>query len=375
MKVKGQERRVESQTGSVGLRSLSDPRPSTFDPRLSRSGVTLVELLITMLIISILAALVLGVAAVAGQTAKEAHTRHMVARLHTLVMEQYDTYKNRRVRLNPYVETQINNQLANSPSARGKALAEARLYALREMILMDMPDRWSDVNLAPVGDSTLAPLYTAQRTELSNNYLRRYLALLNRVNSISGTANTFEEIQANQSAECLYMMVMLATGDGEARSLFGENDIGDTDGDGAPELLDGWGHPIGFLRWAPGFNSQIQLNLNELANSMTVDQANQAVAADHDPYDLFRADLRAFRLVPLIFSLGRDDNSGIVTNDGDVTWRLNPSNVVTVRTSPDSNVRYLFPPLDPYGATSNILGTTIDEAATDNVHNHLLGQR
>lgn len=98
--------RGKSQKGRVAVRLRSGSRLWPLASGLSaRSGVTLVELLITMLIISILAALVLGVAAVAGQTAKEAHTRHMIARLHTLVMEQYDTYKNRRVRLNAAVET------------------------------------------------------------------------------------------------------------------------------------------------------------------------------------------------------------------------------------------------------------------------------
>ena len=69
----------------------------------------------------------------------------------------------------------------------------------------------------------------------------------------------------NQSAECLYMIVINACGDGEAKTLFSESTIGDTDGDGAPEFLDGWGHPISFLRWAPGFVSDIQLNVNDLS--------------------------------------------------------------------------------------------------------------
>ncbi len=63
------------------------------------------------------------------------------------------------------------------------------------------------------------------------------------------------------------MVITLATADGEARTLFGENSIGDTDGDGAPEFVDGWGHPINFLRWAPGFESQIQLDANQLGDS------------------------------------------------------------------------------------------------------------
>ena len=67
------------------------------------------------------------------------------------------------------------------------------------------------------------------------------------------------------------MVITIACGDGEARTLFHESNIGDTDGDGAPEFLDGWGHPINFLRWAPGFDSEIQLNANELGGGSADD--------------------------------------------------------------------------------------------------------
>ena len=39
----------------------------------------------------------------------------------------------------------------------------------------------------------------------------------------------------------------------EAMSQFGENEIKDLDGDHWPVFIDGWGNPIMFLRWAPGF--------------------------------------------------------------------------------------------------------------------------
>ena len=81
--------------------SISTPRPSTLD---SRRGVTLIELLVVILIIGLLAALVLGVAAVAGETAREQHTKHVVQRLHSLLMEFQSTFKTRRVRLNPEIE-------------------------------------------------------------------------------------------------------------------------------------------------------------------------------------------------------------------------------------------------------------------------------
>ena len=36
------------------------------------------------------------------------------------------------------------------------------------------------------------------------------------------------------------------------------DDTIDTDGDGMKEILDAWGNPIEFLRWAPGLRSLIQ---------------------------------------------------------------------------------------------------------------------
>ena len=239
-----------------------------------RRGVTLIELMVTIMIIGILAAAVLGVAAVAGETAREAKTKAIISRIHTLLMQQYDTYINRRVKLRKSVIDAINNLPPSyRASDRGKIKAECRLYALREMMLMEIPDRWSDVLLNSVASGTvLYPIYldvansANGRTELANLYLRNFLRIKNSVNKITGVTNTQQEILDNQSAECLYMIIMNACGDGESRTLFPESNIGDTDGDGAPEFIDGWGHPIGFLRWAPGFESDIQTNANELDN-------------------------------------------------------------------------------------------------------------
>ncbi len=380
--------------GCVGADSL--PRGScALHPR---RGVTLIELMITILIISILAALVLGVASVAGETAREAQSQHVVERLHTLLMEHYDSYKTRRVKLNSNVEQKIDDKFPNNPAARGQAFAEARLYALREMMLMEVPDHWSDVLLADVGSGNMPnstpglPLYldttgaSNGRTALSSVYLRRYLALVGRTNTVTEKLNTAADLKENQGAECLYMIVTLACGDGEARSLFAESSIGDTDGDGAPEFLDGWKHPINFLRWAPGFDSQIQLNANNLqtTNSSATDYWPAAAAKDHDPFDLFRSDPLAFRLVPLIYSAGRDEAPGIFDNPDYVTW---PPQAM-LGSSVNAQSPYLTPQLLPYTKTSDgthvaYPGTSLhlvdpnnfDETATDNIHNHLLGKR
>ena len=359
--VKSQERRVESQKPARALRSCSGSRPSTLDPARAkklqnanckmqiancdaaaavvwdnapqpraprpqplRAGFTLIELLVIILIIAILASLVLGVAAVAREKAKEAQTRHVVERLHTLLTDYYGSYKTRRVRLNSSVEQAIDAAFKNDSNGtrRGQALAEARLYALREMMLMEVPDRWSDVilespdvfNSSRTRDQTALPGGSHGTRECLFSAIPAALNRINTANNpVTGQPVTLADVKNNQSAECLYMVITMACGDGEARTLFAENSIGDTDGDGAPEFIDGWGHPISFLRWAPGFDSQIQLNMNVLdatfaSGSQGRTEVVRQVAQDHDPFDLFRADSRAFRLVPLIYSSGRDEN-------------------------------------------------------------------
>jgi hypothetical protein len=96
------------------------------------------------------------------------------------------------------------------------------------------------------------------------------------------------------------MIVTLATGDGEAIGLFRQSDIGDVDGDGAPEFLDAWGRPIHYLLAAPGFTNVSTLQPADPANS-------------HDPFDPYRVDATAYRLVPLIYSAGADGDPDIDT--------------------------------------------------------------
>jgi hypothetical protein len=293
------------------------------------------------------------------------------------------------VRLNPALEAQIDGSNLSSAD-KGKAKAQARLYAMRELLVMEIPDRWSDVLLNAVpatnaGSATpLYPVYLDStgapgaygRSSVSGAFLRRY----RQIAANATTAAQVEALTDNQGAECLYMIITMAAGDGEARTLFGESSIGDTDEDGAPEFLDGWGHPINFLRWAPGFESQIQLDANVLAGSGQIVSASNgawvtAAAGDHDPFDMFRLDPLAFRMVPLIYSGGRDETFGIRLVKPHVTWvgLANPNAV------PNS-----LPPLRPYelvvdpsDANNTVfLGTpNVDRTATDNVHNHLLETR
>ena len=108
-------------------------------PRSSHLAFTLVELLIAILIIGILASALLGVAAVASENAREAKTRNIIARIHTLLMEQYDTYKSRRI------DTSFINANPSTAPGSPQQKADNRLLALRQLMKMEIPDRWSDI--------------------------------------------------------------------------------------------------------------------------------------------------------------------------------------------------------------------------------------
>jgi hypothetical protein len=138
-------------------------------------------------------------------------------------------------------------------------MASARVTALRDLMRMEMPDRITDVRDAPVpfvqdyfytnpygtpmnGNVTLQ----IQRPALSREYLRRARAATG--------ATLANWTPTHQGAECLYLIIAsIRDITGNGLDALHEGEIGDVDGDGMREILDPWGNPVEFLRWAPGF--------------------------------------------------------------------------------------------------------------------------
>ena len=219
---------------------------------------------------------------------------------------------------------------------KGQLKAEARLYALREMMLMEMPDRWSDVLLdrravsrTRASQRRYADLLGCDRFhgELQLGRTQLAAAICDAI-AISRQTNTTTEEVHRQSRRRVPVH-------GHHAGLRRRRSPHAVPREqhrrhrwrrcaGVPRRL---GPPDQFLRWAPGFDSQIQLNANDAGDRRsTVPTWTNAAASDHDPFDLFRADPMAFRLVPLIYSRGRDEDFGIrrcrITSRGDgVTGR------------------------------------------------------
>jgi hypothetical protein len=100
------------------------------------------------------------------------------------------------------------------------------------------------------------------------------------------------------------MIVSRGLGEPDVMEQFRSDEIGDIDRDGAPEFIDGWGNPIIFLRWAPGFSDQSQIQESDSTTK-------------HDPFDPLRVDQPGYALIPLIASGGPDGLTRLqITSNG-----------------------------------------------------------
>jgi len=354
-----------------------------------------VELIIVVAIIALLASATLFAMFGSLEEAKATRTSSLIARIDQLMGDRWDSYRSRAVPIyiypgtppksEPFTDNNGNNVWnsgepftdLNGNGSYDVGAATYRLYALRELMRMEMPEQISDVQDNPVRLASVPSLTLA--------YRRRVMA----------RAGNFANWQANpayQGAECLYMIVesiVQETGEG---APFAASDVGDVDGDGMPEILDAWGRPIEFLRWAPGFTEArgfdgqwgiastdddgdgIDDNSTEVRWPGSDDQPSPSprqscnARMNPDPFDPLRADPRwtngslnpPFLMFPLIFSAGPDGEYDIAV----------PSGIQYSQTSP---------PNDPYyGTIGSLPGTQMDVNGDgrlgygDNLHNHFI---
>lgn len=295
--------------------------------RIARQGFTIVELLVVMAILALLMALILGGLWRATIAAKVSRTEALIDKLNAQVMVRYESYRNRRVPID------IPPPTGNTPWPI-EQLQLVRLAALYDLMRMEMPDRWSDVTTPP---QTISPI----NRSVGNPALR--MAYLRYINARGGNPSV-----GYQGAECLYMMLTVGMSKTGVRSGdLSKAETGDVDADGFPEFIDGFGKPVSFLRWAPGFVSDVQ-------PAITVKPPSE----NPSPLDPLKVLIKnsngaaGQRLIPLIFSAGPDGYYGLLSTGGNAA------------------------PNDPYGRPyGGVYAGDPPGSLADNIHNHSIAPR
>jgi len=343
--------------------------------QLTPRGFTLVEMVVVTMIISVLASMILFAMSTAQEKARREKTKAMITTLDRLIMERWNQFHTRRVvpvaTSSGYDVASAMNQMRD-PAVSRQVKQRLRLDGLRLAMRVEFPDRWSDLGL-PQGTGTEPP------THFQSGVYRAYQLHFNQYweplkdkhsGDATAAANNLREFQG---AECLYMIINYAVGDGSMSGLFKESDIGDLDQDGYPEILDAWGTPIAFIRWPAGFRQ----GAPGAPTGFVSDRQPGDFKTDPDPFDPDQIDNqsqnanRGFRLVPLVYSAGADRRFDIFKAN-DQTVALDPY----VQVSSGGITGQIGTPIDANNNDENDLngnatGNGVEEWH-DNLHNHLI---
>lgn len=243
-------------------------------------GFTLVELLVSLVIVTILASLALAGLVAARARGRVAKTRSTIRKISEIILPYYELYEVRRPQL-PASATQLDNR---------SQLAELRRIALRRLMALELPERVTDVTnnfttVDPEKPPRSKPLVVRSAVDC---VLSEVPPVARRYNSaLAGKSGV-------TSADLLHLIVFRGpVADPDVIEHFRLDEIRDTNSNGMPEFVDGWNNPIKFMRWPVGFQSPTQ----------PIDGKLSSVEE--------RVCWGGHRLVPLIYSAGIDAEDDI----------------------------------------------------------------
>ncbi|QDS93402.1 hypothetical protein FF011L_21720 [Roseimaritima multifibrata] len=266
-----------------------------FIHRSRRRAFTLVELLVTMAVLTILVGMVTAALASVNSDARRARCETQLTAINAMLQARLETYLTQRIRVNPTPPYQ--HFLPYS--------ARARMLLVRDQMRMELPDRKNDLMFGPVsvqsyvqtrrGAATTREDFTAP--DHQQLMYRRIIARF-RGNALTPTTWHLGWTEQNEASECLYLILAATTVGGKSGlEIVRKDQIGDTDGDLVPEILDPWGVPIAWIRWPAGYWLTYALR-NEWNGATAADrtaaiQAKKQILGE-DQFDMLYVDWRNF---------------------------------------------------------------------------------
>lgn len=293
-----------------------------------RRGITLIELMFVVGILAILAAVSFGMYAGTTAQARVHRTQAIIAKLDQLVTAKWDEYRTRAVPIRvpagmravgePFSDTAADTVLTNGRWDIAEAFvdqiwqdtngdgridgadspnnqydigaADLRLYALRELMRCEFPNTRSDVlvNAGYIKNPALMKAYRRRLPTPTSNWTGPH-----------------------EGAECLYLIIAaMRDGEDSALSWFSPSEIGDVDGDGMNEILDGFGNPIEFVRWPAGYVQESGAVTHQTKDSLKSPDQFDPLKVD-GRYRLPNQTIQPFAMRPLIYSAGPDKEYGV----------------------------------------------------------------
>lgn len=319
------------------------------------SGLTLVELLVTIGLITVVSSMFMVAYRAAATEASNIRTQGTIRKISEVLMARMQEYENYPINFETPIPAAANyTDLPDTPTVLRDRM---RLLGLRETMVLEMPDHPDDIKwttewipilnglglLVDDNPSTqieeLLPSTKFRTSGLKTSsipnqgivpptkikYPRRAKKILQKLDDpiTPGIQPRAGWELRNANAELLYLIVEDSTVNGSsAIELFGKTEIGDTDEDGLMEFLDAYRRPIRWLRWPSGYASSKRLHPDLLDPSL-YDSTNKRYRAFGDSFDNIRSDPGYSKLfttnemfpdtepLPLVASAGADGLFGI----------------------------------------------------------------
>jgi prepilin-type N-terminal cleavage/methylation domain-containing protein len=312
---------------------------------------TLIELMVVTVIIVLLASLSSTAYFGAMQSAREVKTVGTIAKLDAAIADIYESYEF----IFEHIEDSLDSASQTAFNTNKATMSESDITKLKRLLMYDLLRMEMPSNRAETDPAN--PPITINGTDylLEPSVVQQIYYKFTQDHPSSATL-------ATQSAELLYLII--ANLDPEAFENFTATEVGDTDGNGLSEFIDGWGRPIAFLRFAPGFTdtdrqpdlsrteaSSLDLNSPSLniipaltaIPSGTTNVKDKIINQWQDPFDPDMLNGESWFLYPVIVSAGRDGLFGINIS---IATLLNPF------------------------AAGALIGAPIGSEHHDNIHNH-----